>query len=223
MPKNVQVEYEFTANAWRAYLWLQNLPDLFAADFETASLWSGKAQQELLKVQLGLLPEDDAHFEKRRELLQKLEADGLSHPSLTTITHLSVAWSDHEAKVIVCVDKQTKELVCKFLTDTDKKQLWHNATFDFKHILWNAGSIPKNYVDTMLLAKCILNDANQFRNDVRLKSLMQYAYGAWAISKDNFTLDEMWDENMIKYSATDACATYKLYQDIMKDQNNASV
>ena len=38
---------------------------------------------------------------------------------------------------------------------------------------------------------------------------------------DNFTLDEMYDENMIKYSATDACATYKLYQDILKDQNNA--
>lgn len=74
----------------------------------------------------------------------------------------------------------------------------------------------------MLLAKCILNDANQFKNDVRLKSLMAYAYGAWAIAKDNFTLDEMYDENMIKYSATDACATYKLYQDILKDQNNVS-
>ena len=51
---------------------------------------------------------------------------------------------------------------------------------------------------------------------------MAYAYGAWAIAKDNFTLDEMYDENMIKYSATDACATYKLYQDILKDQNNVS-
>ena len=220
--KNTQVEYEHTANSWRAYQWLQDLPDLFAADFETASLWSSAGQQELLKIKLNLLPEDDAHFEQRRELLQKLEADGLSHPSLTCITHLSVAWSDHEAKVIICADKQTRELVCNFLAETEKKQLWHNATFDFKHILWNAHRLPKNYVDTMLLAKCILNDANQFKNDVRLKSLMAYAYGAWAISKDNFTLDEMYDENMIKYSATDACATYKLYQDILKDQNNVS-
>ena len=207
---------------YRIDQWLKDLPDLFAADFETASKWSRKKSQELLKVKLNLLPEDDAHFDERRRLLQRLEADGLSHPSLTQITHLSIAWSDHEAKVIVCSKEYVRLKVCDFLVETNKKQLWHNATFDFKHILWNTGKLPKNYVDTMLLAKCILNDANQFRNDVRLKSLMAYTYGAWAISKDNFTLDEMWDENMIKYSATDACATYKLYQDILKDQNNVS-
>ena len=220
--KNIQVEYEYTDNMYRIDRWLRNLPDMFAADFETASLWSSKSRQELLKIQLELVPKDDAHFDQRRKLLQRLEADGLSHPSLTVITHLSIAWSDHNARVIVCSKNDVRLKVCNFLASTIRKQLWHNATFDFKHILWNTGKLPKNYVDTMLLAKCILNDANQFRNDVRLKSLMQYAYGAWAISKDNFTLDEMWDENMIKYSATDACATYKLYQDILKDQENVS-
>lgn len=220
--KNIQVEYEFTDNAYRASQWLGDLPDLFAADFETASRFSSKEWQDLLKLKLNLIPENDKHFEQRRELLQWLEADGLSHPSLTLITHLSIGWSDHEAKVIICSNNTMRELVCNFLVSTNKKQLWHNATFDFKHILWNTGKLPKNYVDTMLLAKCILNDANQFKNDVRLKSLMAYAYGAWAISKDNFTLDEMYDENMIKYSATDACATYKLYQDILKDQRDVS-
>ena len=219
--KNTQVEWESTDNAYRASQWLENLPDLFAADFETASIYSSKTTQELLKLKLDLIPDDDAHFEQHRLVLQQYEADGLSHPSLTCITHLSVGWSDHEAKVIICPNEQMRKLVCNFLVSTEKKQLWHNATFDFKHILWNTGKLPKNYVDTMLLAKCILNDANQFRNDVRLKSLMAYAYGTWAISKDNFTLDEMYDENMLKYSATDACATYKLYQDILKDQNNA--
>ena len=71
----------------------------------------------------------------------------------------------------------------------------------------------------MLLARCILNDANGFKNNVGLKELMAYAYGDWAISKDNFTLEEMWDENIIRYTATDSPATYKLYQDILEDQN----
>lgn len=48
---------------------------------------------------------------------------------------------------------------------------------------------------------------------------MAYAYGDWAISKENFTLEEMWDENMIRYAATDSPATYKLYQDILSDLN----
>ena len=48
---------------------------------------------------------------------------------------------------------------------------------------------------------------------------MAYAYGDWAISKENFTLEEMYDENMIRYAATDSPATYRLYQDILKDLN----
>ena len=46
---------------------------------------------------------------------------------------------------------------------------------------------------------------------------MGYAYGDWAISKEDFTLEEMWSESMIKYAATDSPATYKLYHDILED------
>ena len=38
-------------------------------------------------------------------------------------------------------------------------------------------------------------------------------YGDWAISKDNFTLEEMYNEDMLRYTAIDSCATYKLYKD----------
>lgn len=209
----ISVEYEYTDNMYKARQILENLPDLFAADFEVSPRWT---KQELKLIKLRYNAAKD--FETKRVLNQQLTADGLSHPSLTVITHLSLGISDRKAYVIVCSNHAVRQLVCHFLTQTDKTQLWHNTTFDFGHIYHEVGKLPKNYIDTQLLAKAILNDANGFKNKTKLKELMAYAYGEWAISKDNFVLEEMWDKNMIKYCATDSCATYKLYQDILEDQ-----
>lgn len=213
MDTPIVVNYEYTNNLYKAKQWLSNLPDLFAADFEAASKYT-KAQKELIKLRLDKykLP-----FEKERILLQQLTSDGLSHPSLTVITHLSVGWSDRDSKVIVCDTERIRMLVLDFLISTDKMQLWHNCIFDFKHIFYHTGVLPQNYTDTQLLAKALLNDADSFKDRTSLKELMGYAYGAWGISKDDFTLEEMWTEDMLKYAATDSPATYKLYEDIQKD------
>ena len=211
----IKVNYQYTNNMYRAKQWLDNLPDLFAADFEVSSKYTLE-EKEVFKYRLD---NNDLSFEERRLLLQKLSSNGLSHPSLTVITHLSVGWSDKDSYVIICDNNQIRKLVYNFLTTTFKTQIWHNCCFDFKHIFYNTGKIPINYIDTQLLAKSILNDANSFRDKTGLKDLMAYAYGDWAISKENFTLEEMWDENMIRYAATDSPATYKLYQDILSDLN----
>ena len=216
MDTSIKVSYEYSDNAFKVSRWLEELPELFAADFEVASRFTAK-EKEHLRIRLETMK--NLSFEERRVLQQQIESDGLSHPSLTVITHLSVGWSDRDSKVIVCSNNKIRDIVYDFLINTDKTQIWHNATFDFKHILYRTGYIPKNYIDTMLLARCILNDANGFKNNVGLKELMAYAYGDWAISRDNFTLEEMWDENMIRYAATDSPAIYKLYQDILEDQN----
>lgn len=211
----IKVNYQYTNNMYRAKQWLDNLPDLFAADFEVSSKYSLE-EKEVFKYRLD---NNNLSFEERRLLLQKLSSNGLSHPSLTVITHLSVGWSDRDSYVIICDNNQIRKLVYNFLITTPKTQIWHNCCFDFKHISYNTGKLPINYIDTQLLAKSILNDANSFRDKTSLKDLMAYAYGDWAISKENFTLEEMWDENMIRYAATDSPATYKLYQDILRDLN----
>lgn len=211
----IKVNYQYTNNMYRAKQWLDNLPDLFAADFEVSSKYTLE-EKEIFKYRLD---NNDLSFEEKRLLLQKLSSNGLSHPSLTVITHLSVGWSDRDSYVIVCDNNQIRKLVYNFLTTTTKTQIWHNCCFDFKHISYNTDKLPINYIDTQLLAKSILNDANSFRDKTGLKDLMAYAYGDWAISKENFTLEEMWDENMIRYAATDSPATYKLYQDILSDLN----
>lgn len=211
----IQVNYEYTNNLYKAKKWLQGLPNLFAADFEVASKFTAK-EKEHIKYKL-----DNYHLkdESKRILLQQLTSNGLSHPSLTVITHLSVGWSDRDSYVIVCDNPAIRNLVYQFLITTPKQQLWHNAVFDFKHIFYHTGVLPSNYIDTQLLAKSILNDADSFKDRTGLKELMAYAYADWAISKEDFTLEEMWSESMIKYAAIDSPACFRLYQDILESLN----
>lgn len=213
--KPIKVEYQWTDNAYRAKQWLEALGDPFAADFETAN--------RLTKQQIERLATKSTYtnlsFEERRIAKQQAEADGLSHPKYTCITHLNIADSSTEGKVIVCNNEAIRKLCFNFLVTTEKTQLWHNASFDFRHIYYNTGLLPKKYIDTQLLAKCLLNDADSAKDITRLKYLMGSQYGAWAISKDNFTLEQMYDKDVLLYAATDACATYKLYQDILDDLN----
>ena len=46
---------------------------------------------------------------------------------------------------------------------------------------------------------------------------MAYSYGDWALSKDMFTLENMWEEDTIRYAATDSTSCFKLYEDISLD------
>ena len=209
----IKINYDYTSNIYQATKWLNKLPELFAADFEIASKFSAE-QKELLKYRLA---HNNLTFEERRVLQQQINSNGFSHPSLTVITHLSIAWSDRDSFVIVCNTDAVRKLVTNFLVTSLSTQIWHNAVFDFSHIYYNTKQLPKNYIDTQLLAKTLLNNADSFKDRTGLKTLMAYAYGDWAVSKDDFVLEEMWDTNMICYSATDSCATYRLYQDIKSD------
>lgn len=215
----IKVNYEYTNNVYKASKWLERLPELFAADFEVASKFT-KHNKNLFQYRLNHY--DSLSFEERRLLNQYINSNGLSHASLTVITHLSVGWSDRDAYVIICDSNSIRNAVCNYLVSTKKQQLWHNCIYDFSRISYLTKHIPTNFIDTQLLAKTLLNNANSSKDDTRLKSLMAYAYGDWAISKDEFVQEEMWQENVIRYSATDACATYKLYTDIMEDigENN---
>ena len=216
----IAINYKYTSNIYTAKEWLRDLPNLIACDLEIASKFT-QQEKDLMKFRLD---NRKLSFEEYRVLLQHYESNGFSHPSLTVITHLSIAWSDRDSLVIVCDTEGIRQFIIRFLITTDCLQLWHNTPFDHKHIKYNSrdtlnhmGRQPKNFLDTMLMSKCLLNDANPCRDKVSLKELMAYAYGDWAISKEEFTLEEMWKESTIKYSGTDACATFKLYQDLQEE------
>lgn len=209
----IVVNYEYTSNLYQAKQWLESLTSPFAADFEVASRFS-KEEKELFKFRLENF---NLPFEEVVLLKQYLLSDGLSHPSLTYITHLSVANSEDKAYVIVCPTDTIRAYITHFLITTEHMQIWHNACYDFKHLYYHTNKIPKNYTDTQLLSKNLINDADSFKGRTGLKELMGNHYGDWAISKDNFTLEEMWNESTIRYSAIDSTATYKLYTLIQEE------
>lgn len=78
----IKVNYECISNATEACSRLNNLPNIFSADFETANKFSKTELDRLATLNYDILNDN---------IYQQINAIGLSHPELTTITHLSVA------------------------------------------------------------------------------------------------------------------------------------
>ena len=209
----MEVSFKYTDNIFKARSWIEELTTkkVIACDFEVASSWSDKEKARYAKKL-----EDSINDEDKLYYRQILATDGLSHPALTKLTHLSIAWSDNDAYVFILANDIITNALLDFLVDTDVLELWHNACFDLKHIYYHTDKFPKHFVDTQLLAKCYLNDASNALCDTSLKALMRDTYGDWAMAKDNFNQDNQYDEKMLEYSAIDACATYALFRQMCR-------
>ena len=208
----IQVEYEYTSDLNRAKQWLAELSSPFSCDFEVSSRYDTEAKEKASRK----LNETQNWYEQCK-YQQIVKSDGFSPPSLCFITHLSIAWSNHEARVFVLDTEPIRKLVCEFLTSTDLLQIWHNFSYDSQFIQYYTGKLPKNFDDTMLMVKTLTNNVLYSKDDSKLKHLEGSYYGNWAISKDNFVLEEIHNENVIKYNAIDACATYHLYERIQEE------
>ena len=147
---------------------------------------------------------------------EQLAAIALDHPSYSTLTHFQLAHSDDFAYVFIINSPQMLRRIVTWLVSTPIKQIWHNATYDFSRIYYYTQRFPQNYEDTAVLAKCILNHVNTSLATVGLKELAAKWYGAWAVSPDNFDLSQQYEDKVLLYSATDACATYKLWHSIQQ-------
>lgn len=207
---SIEVDYIYTADSTKALKWLTALPDIFAADFEVAVKYTPQ-QINHFKTLL-----DNKSITKRTRITleSKIKATALDHPSHTCLTHFSCAWSETDAFVLVLDNEEICNTLLEFLVTTDKKQIWHNASFDFKHIYHYTRKLPKNYEDSQIRAKCILNHVETWKANTGLKELAGKWYGDWGISSDNFDVSQMYEDKVIRYAATDACATYKLWESI---------
>jgi len=221
MQQPIKVTYKSTTSAYTANKWLHSLPDLIACDFEAAIKYTPEQLAEWQRQ----FDEDTLTKLERKRLESLLSATALDHPSHVVITHLQIAISETEAYVFILDNKRITDLVLTFLVTTTKKQIWHNASYDFRLIYYFTGKMPINYEDTALRAKCILNHVETHQAKVGLKQLAGARYGAWAISPDNFTVEQMYDEKILSYSAIDSCATMWLWNSInrhVKEANESS-
>jgi DNA polymerase I-like protein with 3'-5' exonuclease and polymerase domains len=206
--KAVVVSYQKTNNPKTAQLWLDTLPDLFSADFETAIKYTDETVKKAKELML-----DETLSRRERVAYQAVaKATALGHPSHCTITHCSIAVSNKDAYVFIIDSQGMADVVLDFLIKTEKTQVWHNYGYDGKFIRYFTYTDAKNVEDTQIFAKTLLNHVDVFKANTGLKELMGSYYGDWGISASNFTVAQQHEEHVIKYSAVDACATFYLWE-----------
>ena len=203
----INVTYKSTNDASEASRWLTALPELFAADFEAAIKYSAETIKEAK-----LLMVDDALPKIERVKHQAIaNSSALGHPSHVTITHCSVAASESEGLVFIIDNQAIADVVLDFLTSTDKTQIWHNYCYDGRLLRYYQRKDAKNVEDTQIFAKTLVNHVEIFKAKTSLKELAGSWYGDWAISADNFTIEQQHEPHVLHYAAIDACATFKLW------------
>lgn len=207
----IKVSYKSTKSAYTANQHLAEISQypIIACDFEVATKYT-PAERAAMQAEL------DAGPTKRRriQLESTLAATALDHPSHCTIAHCSIAISNNESYVFILDNKRITDRILTFLTTTTQKQVWHNASYDFRHIYHHTGKFPLDYEDTAIFAKTILNHTDTQQALVGLKQLAGARYGAWGISVDNFDLAHMYDEHVLHYAAIDSCATYYVWESL---------
>ena len=204
---SIKVKYESTNNADIAKKWLNSLPDMFSADFETAIRYTKETVDEakLLMVDKTIPKIDRIGYQAIAN------ATALGHPSHCTITHCSIGYSESEAYVFIIDAQEIADVVLNFLVKTQRLQIWHNYCYDGRFLMYYADKGANNIEDTQILAKTLINHVDVLKSGTRLKNLMGAWYGNWGISVDNFTIAQQYEEHVLEYAAIDACATYKLW------------
>lgn len=211
LTQTVEVTYQSTSNPLIANQWLTSITTpIIACDFETASRYSDQ-DKEQLSAQLLTLPPSSLDYHM---LKQKIASDGLSHPSLSRLTHFSLAISESFAYVFIIDSQRMHDLILSWLVRTSITQVWHNFSFDARYIYYHTNKFPIDYQDSQILSKTILNHVNNQRSQTGLKHLMGYKYGSWAISSDNFHLSQMYEDHVLYYAAIDSCACLALWQEL---------
>ena len=211
MEQPIAISYKSTSSAYEANQFIREISQysLIACDFEVAVKYS-QADLDSYRSEL----ETCTNKRRWQQLHSRLNATALDHPSHCTLTHCSIAISESESYVFILDNPRITNRVVNFLVSTDIKQIWHNASFDFKHLYFQTGKMPIDYEDTQIFAKTILNHVESHQANTGLKQLAGARYGAWGISEDNFTVDSYYDPTMLLYAGTDACATYWLWNSI---------
>lgn len=219
---SIQINYQSTNDAKVAKQWLESLPELFAADLECAVRYPEEVIADAKKKMI-----DEGLPKKERIRYQAIaKATALGHPYHCTVTHCSVAWTDKDAYVFIIDNQDIVDVLLDFLLSTMRTQVWHNYCYDGRFLRYYGGSDAINVEDTQILAKTLVNHVETFKARTGLKDLAGQWYGDWAISADHFTVEQQYEEKVLRYAGTDACATYKLWgylQQWVAEENDGQI
>ena len=215
----IKVTYELAASSWAINQALVELTDieLMSFDVETMGLYDQAQRKEATK-----LLEEDMSLEHHKLASIVSNNSGLSFPSLTRTTHFIFGLSrDHS--VVIVADNMHKEMqIWNWLRHYRGCLLIHNTLFDLKIMYHRTGCLPHHFEDTALLAKTLLNDADNWKSKVGLKELMGSHYPiAWAMF-DQYEPENLKSPKFLEYAAIDGAATYYLYILLREEIDNAT-
>lgn len=192
--------------------------DILSFDTETRSVYDEQTRNEANKY-LKTVGTDDLLY---RQAMVVKSSTGLSYPSIIRTTHFIFGESKDKAHVVICDTEEKEMFVWNLLVKYEGLLLVHNALFDLKIMYQRTGHFPKNYVDTSLMVKCLVNHVDIWKAKVGLKDLMgDYYNPKWVLMKD-YEPEDLKHEEFINYAGIDGAATFYLYEIILEEMKDIS-
>ena len=192
---------------------LESLP-IISYDCETQSIYTPEEKKEAKH----LLDKHSDDLDPEDKKLSKLVANssGLSHPAIVKVTHFIFGISESESIILIAYDYATELTIMKWLITYTGKLLVHNSTFDLKLVYDRTQRFPVDYEDTQLLAKCYINDTDEYKARVGLKLLMgDYYDPKWTLI-DTYDVEDYLDENFLRYCAIDGASVMLLWEQLQE-------
>lgn len=178
-------------------------------DTETRSIYS---QEDVKEAKLLLKNEHEIPYEYKKITNIVSRASGLSYPGIVDVTHFIFGFSKDSSSIFITRNIREELLIWNWLARFRGKVLIHNSLFDLKLMYQRIGKLPLVYEDTQLLAKSLINNAENWKAKVGLKQIMaEYYDPRWALV-DDYNIKNLKDEAFLDYCACDGAATFYLWE-----------
>ncbi len=194
---------------------------MLSLDVECRTVYT-KEERDEAKSYLKDVGTSDPYYKQARIVSA---SSGLSYPTIVKTTHFIFGLSKNKVYTIICKTPEMELFIWNLIADYFGTFLVHNSGFDLKICLQRTGKIPKNVIDTQLLAKCLINHVNIWKAKTGLKDLVgDYYPPSWSLYSDYEPAD-LKNEAFLLYCGYDGSAVwtvYELMQEELKDEKYIS-
>ena len=214
--KVINVDYDLYVSNYSVRNKLPKLLErcsLLSFDTETRSVYDKNLREEASQY-LKDVDTSDLYY---KQAMVVTSSSGLSYPSITRTTHFVFGESRCKSHVVVCNTPELELFVWKLVAKYEGKLLVHNSLFDLKIMYQRVGSLPKDFEDTALLVKCLINHVNIWKAKTGLKELMGSYYSPkWTMMND-YEPEDFKNKDFIVYTAIDGASTFYLWELIKEE------
>jgi len=220
MKKPIEVSYEVFSTDYTIKNALKKLnnSNVLAYDCETQSIYSKEHKIEAKQL-LKDIPDMESSVKRLCKMV--VRSSGLSNPRLVKVTHFIFSVSNNESIICISNNRRTEEMIFQWLAEYNGKIVVHNSLFDLKIMYNRVGKLPKDYDDTMLLTKTLINDVETWKAKSGLKDLMGTYYDPKWTLIETYDIKDYKDEAFLRYCSIDGAATFLLWEQL-KEHNGSN-